>query len=149
MEDEDGIFWQDNWNTVVAVDHDTLKKSLSPLGIQPGYDEFVRYFKERQQVIRFLHFSPFFREKSGDDQKSEDEHDDLRRVVDRLVYNGFMVIRKDVFPYEDREGNPRYPRYSTSLDIACELFDLVDSGNVDHVILIAGDRELTIPCHRR
>lgn len=99
-------------------------------GINVDFASLKQEFARRGRLIHAYYYTAI---------EEDDEYSPIRRLVDWLGYNGFIIRSKPLRKSTDTDGNIRYKR-SVNVDIAVDAAEMAD--HVDHIVLFTGERDM-------
>jgi len=70
----------------------------------------------------------------------KDEDNPIRPMVDWLSYNGFHVLKKQPYVYQDEEGGKRF-KGSIDVEMAVDL--LTSAAHLDHAVIFSGSKDMS------
>jgi len=120
----------------VLIDGPHLYASSRNLGFEVDYKAMLAYFEENCNLQRAMYFTSIL---------EGEEFNPIKRLADWLSYNGYKVVAKPIRDYTDDNGERR-TKASLRVELAVELMSI--PANVDHVILFAGDGDLSYAVER-
>lgn len=118
--------------TVVLIDGPNMHVQARNLGFDIDWAKFKSHVSDNMglDVLRCYYFAAV----------DEDlEVDPLRPLLDFLDYNGFTVQTKPAKVFIDPATNHRKMKANIVPELIVDMFRLIDSGKVDHIILCSGD----------
>lgn len=113
--------------TGLFFDGPNFHGSARDLGFDVDYQALLGFFRKRCNLIRAIYYTAF---------DHTQEHNPLRRLVDWLSYNGFVVVTKPTKEFDDGNGGRRR-KGNMDVDLAIDMLTLAP--RLDHMVLFSGD----------
>lgn len=105
-------------------------------GASMRYDVLRDFAARGEAEAHIIHLNAYVAYDEHRARKDDDYRQKAQRFHERLRIMGFKVIIKTVRWYKDASGE-RYGKANADLDLATDC--LVQSNNLDHVVLVSGD----------
>lgn len=116
--------------SVIMIDGSSMHYALRSLNAEIDYQRLRGLFVNDRRLVRALYYALVTR---------DDEEFGLRRLLDWLDYNGYVVREKYGRQFIAENGH-RSLRGHLSLEIAVDALELAPL--IDHLILFSGDGDL-------
>ena len=114
--------------TAIFIDGSNFYSTLRSCNIKIDYVKFLKYFKDRYQLVRASYYTAL---------SDNAEYNPIKPLVDFLDYNGYSVIKKNMKEFIDPvTGNRRF-KGNMDLDMTVDMMEISD--RIDHIILVSGD----------
>lgn len=105
----------------IFVDGSNLSAAVSKVGFRPDFDKIVSYFAREGEVVGSYYFTALPKEDNP-----------LRKLTDRLEYNGWRLITKETKTYDNgpMKGN-------MDVEIVVQAFRMLEY--ITDLVLFSGD----------
>lgn len=115
--------------TALFIDGPNVYATAKTLGFDVDYRLLLDYYKHNTDFIRAYYYTAVR-------ELREDEHDNLRPLLDWISYNGYVLVQKPTKEFIDVNGRVKL-KGNMDIEIACDAFDL--SSTMREAVFFTGD----------
>jgi uncharacterized LabA/DUF88 family protein len=126
--------------TALFIDGANLRATAITLGFDIDYTLLLKEFQTRGPLLRAFYYMA---------TNENQEHSSARSWIDRLGYNGYIVVAKTAKEFVGANGRFR-PKLNTNIELAIDAMEIAE--HVDQIVLFSGDgvfRPLVAAVQRR
>ncbi len=111
----------------VFVDGQNFVATAKALAINVDFRKLIQFFREKCRLVRVFYYTPIL---------EDQEFSPIRRLIDWLQYNGFVLVTKPAIKSADANGRTRI---SGSIGVELAIDAMRHAPRVDHIVLISGN----------
>jgi uncharacterized LabA/DUF88 family protein len=110
----------------IFVDGSNFFASCNVVGLRPDFDKIVSYFSTEGDVVGSYYFTAL---------PPKDQDSPIRKVTDRLQYNGWNLVTKETKTYVNEGSN--FTKGNMDSEMIVQAFKMCEF--IDHIVLFSGD----------
>lgn len=114
--------------SALFIDGSNFHATTKLLGLDVDYLKLLDYFKQRERLIRAYYYTAL-------PDPTETSH--LRKLIDFLDYNGYMIVSKQTREYVNHATGERRVKGNMDMELALDMLKLAPF--IDHAYLFSGD----------
>ena len=109
------------------IDGSNIFMSAKTLGFRVDYTKLLNYYKSMGEVAHAFYFTAL---------PPKEVNSDLRKMVDYVRHNGYVVVEKETREYLDDKG---LPKLKGNMDVEIAVYAGEVAASMSHMVLFSGD----------
>jgi uncharacterized LabA/DUF88 family protein len=121
-------FMKENERCALFIDGSNFHATTKLLNIDVDYLKLLHFFRSKSTLIRAYYYTAL---------PDPSEQSPLRKLIDFLDYNGYMIVSKLTREYTNHQTGEKRTKGNMDMELALDMLKLTP--HIDHAVLFSGD----------